>query len=288
MKCDAYHILISGYLDGELAEHETQMLKEHLQTCEACVAYLKRLETMKASVKRYALCQQVPEVPAHFARNITAQLQDLVQATPTPLSARLKTAYRSCVLHVIDRWVASLKARPFAWATAVSCALVALVGVGVVSVVEVSSPPPSVPTEPRSPQTMVSAPSPSESRQAEPPAPQLEMKPEMKMVARPQIRVAQEESPQVSVRSPDAGLKEQAVAPPPGQADTAADMIEIAAEQFSEELDHIEFADEPFIQVARNDSDSVKDYIYSHVIEMYQDQFLDDTVFVGYVQSAFD
>jgi hypothetical protein len=54
-------------------------------------------------------------------------------------------------------------------------------------------------------------------------------------------------------------------------------------------MDHIEFIEvdeESFLNVEKDESVSVEDYVYSHVITVSQDQFIDDALFVGYVQDA--
>jgi hypothetical protein len=63
----------------------------------------------------------------------------------------------------------------------------------------------------------------------------------------------------------------------------------VSPEETEETMENIiEVADEPFILVAHNDeAEPVEDYVYSHVIEAYQGHFVDDVMFVGYVQDAF-
>ncbi len=49
----------------------------------------------------------------------------------------------------------------------------------------------------------------------------------------------------------------------------------------------IEEDESPFIRVASHHTPSVEDYVYSHVVEVYQTHFMDDAVFVGYVHDVF-
>ena len=64
-------------------------------------------------------------------------------------------------------------------------------------------------------------------------------------------------------------------------------MLEVQDDQFTEMVEVVKVAEEPFVRIAHNDeSSSVDDYVYSHVIQGYQDQLVDDVVFVGYVQNT--
>jgi anti-sigma factor RsiW len=45
-ECSKYNLLISAYIDGELSEAEAEELKQHLDTCKDCRAYLKMLEAV--------------------------------------------------------------------------------------------------------------------------------------------------------------------------------------------------------------------------------------------------
>jgi anti-sigma factor RsiW len=115
MDCEAYRILISGYIDGELSEQEMQMLKVHLQTCEACAGYLQKLESMQTALKRYTLFQDMPEIPSNFAGRVTEQLQDIIEEKQSSFGNTLRTRYRTWVIELAERWAGSLKTRPFAW-----------------------------------------------------------------------------------------------------------------------------------------------------------------------------
>jgi len=50
--------------------------------------------------------------------------------------------------------------------------------------------------------------------------------------------------------------------------------------------DFIQFSDEPVVQIAETNSESVESYVYSHIVEASQEQLLDNAVFAGYVQDA--
>ena len=54
-------------------------------------------------------------------------------------------------------------------------------------------------------------------------------------------------------------------------------------------MDHIEFVEvdeESLLNVEKGKGVPVEGYVYSHVITVSQDQFIDDALFVGYVQDA--
>lgn len=135
MKCDAYRILITGYIDEALSENETRMLKEHIRSCETCLHHLQRQEILRTTLKRYAFLQEAPVVPSNFAQKVTAQLQ-ACQPESTPVLERkgFKLRLRTGVLRFVDGWTSSLKARPFAWTAAVSCVMMFAVGFLAVSV----------------------------------------------------------------------------------------------------------------------------------------------------------
>lgn len=239
MDCDAYRLLITGYIDEELSEQEMHTLKAHLQTCEDCLTYLKRAEGMKTALKRYTLCQNMPEVPANFARNVSEQLQEMFEEERMSLGARLRTAYRGFVLDVVERWVSSLKTRPFVWTTSVSCLLLFVAGAMFLNVFRFSSMQEFVQVGKETEQLVAVAP-------------------------QPMIRFEDDETM----------LEDM-------------DDSRFATETSTEPVPDDQFAAEPFIRVAQNGIESVEDYVYSHVIEVYQEPFVDDLVFVGYVQNAF-
>jgi hypothetical protein len=59
-----------------------------------------------------------------------------------------------------------------------------------------------------------------------------------------------------------------------------------SSDRMMEEGEFIQVDEESFLQFAKSESTPVEDYVYSHVITVSQDQFIDDAVFVGYVQDA--
>ena len=135
MKCEAYRILITGYIDNALSENETRMLKQHLGTCEPCLQHLQRQEVLRTTLKRYTFLQEPPVVPSNFAQTVTAQLESLhPESVPVFQPNGLKHRIRQGVLRFADAWSVSLNARPFAWTAAVSCVAVLLVGIAALNV----------------------------------------------------------------------------------------------------------------------------------------------------------
>lgn len=141
MKCEAYRILITGYIDNALSDNETRMLKQHLGTCESCLQHLQRQEVLRTTLKRYAFLQEPPAVPSNFAQKVTAQLESLhPESVPVFQPKGVTHRIRRGVLRFVDAWSVSLNARPFAWTATVSCVAVLLVGIVALNVFYTPSP----------------------------------------------------------------------------------------------------------------------------------------------------
>jgi hypothetical protein len=257
MNCDAYRILISGYIDNELSDDEMQSLKAHLPTCEACLLHLKQMEAMQTRLKRYTLFQDLPETSPNFARKITDQLEKALQEEQLSIAARLRNKYRSFVFNIIELWVNSLQTRPFTWTTSVSCLLVLVMGLAFFDVSQRIS-------LRQSPQFEAEVPT---SQSVIPIAQQ----DEQQQIRSQEVAESKESFPVVNVGS---------------EPSISAPILEAQDDQFVEMVEVVKVAEEPFVRIAHNESSSVDDYVYSHVIEVYQDQFVDDAVFVGYVQNT--
>jgi hypothetical protein len=251
MDCHAYRILMSGYIDDELSGDEMHQLKTHLETCADCLAHLQKLEHMKAVFKRYQLVQDIPDASPNFARTVTGVIQKTVISPERQSSfvARSLGTYRQFVLRLVDSWISSLRARPVTWVTSMSCVLVVVVGVLFVDVFQTVSEQPSE-----------------------------------QYIARTEseFSVEEESEPSIVVFSPTAESpeeQEQIVF-----ADVDVDTSETGT---STSLpDFIEFSDEIVMQVDRSGTEPVRNYVYSHVLEVAQEHLFDDAVFVGYVQDV--
>ncbi len=290
MDCNAYRILITGYIDGELSDDEMQMLKTHLQTCKSCFAYLIRAEAMKTVLKRCRLLQEVPEVPPNFARNISVLLREAAKKEKFPFSVKLRAKYREFVLSIIERWVSSLKTRPFAWMTSISLLVILIAGVVFIDILRTIYQERSIQSG-KAPPTAVmrvaqksEAPGGEESFQFPEAAPELEKREE----SYTQIVVEDEpiryieiipESTTLDEKRELGSLKEGTSKQSP--------VIEASRDRLKEDTKVIEVDEDSFVRSVKSDGVSVEGYVYSHVIEVSQDQFIVDAVFVGYVQDAF-
>jgi len=309
MDCNAYRILITGYLDGELSDDEVQMLKTHLQTCGSCLTYLKRMETMETVLKRYTLLQEVPEVPQDFAHNISAILQGITEKKKLSLAAKMRQKYREFVLDIVEKWVGSLRTRPFAWMASASFLVVliaAVVSVNIFETVYEKKPLqyPGVSPEPVI-QVAQKEKSPVERKSIQFPAvaPEPEKRAETDIQAidggEPIEYVDVDVPPVSTFRAPKPGRtfkKEDEKSPViepsrDGSIDDESVVIEALRDRSMDD-EPVEVAEEAFIRftknegVAKNENVSVEGYVYSHIIEVSQDQFIDDAMFVGYVQDT--
>ncbi len=249
MECSSYRIFINGYLDEELSPDELLKLKTHLQSCAECREYLRRAETMKTTFKHYTLFHPTPKVPEQFARQITTHIEEVVRAETPSLAARIRSAYRTFVLELAERWAGSLRTRPFAWTTLASCLLVCFAGILFFSMTSYSPTPEMAQVGETSPTAPVSAHYP-----------------------------AQTGSP------PSSSDQEHASS----FADTPDSLIrfEESGESVSDDTELVEFAEAPYVRVAQSDTGPVEEYVYSHVLEGYPDHLIDSAVFVGYVQNS--
>lgn len=128
MTCDAYRILITGYIDDELSEADMAALKAHLRACEPCVQHLKRQEALRITLKRYAFIQDAPVVPTSFAQSVTARLQ-AARAEEQP-ALRLHWTPRAAwqgATDIVSVWGERLKIHSVRWAAA-TCSLALLAG----------------------------------------------------------------------------------------------------------------------------------------------------------------
>ena len=306
MDCEAYRILMTGYLDQELSDAEMHLLKAHLSTCASCCADLKRMETMGTVLKRYTLLQEVPEVPSDFAQNISVLLQGTRKQEKISLGAKVRTKSREVVLGIVERWVSSLRIRPFAWMTSVSVLMILLVGSVFVDVLHTVyekkpeqqvniSPQPVMPVAQKDKASVV-----RKSLQLPAVAPKLETQNEPSSPApvagAPTLAEQDERSTQTSGESEP--IQYVKAAPEPVTRAVKRDDRAVEKEEQPSpvsESSHgrlgmnaaelAKSAEESFIQVVKSDRSSVEGYVYSHVIESAQEQFIDDAVFVGYVQN---
>lgn len=279
MNCEASRILISAYLDGELSEQEARLLKAHLQTCESCVSYLQQQEALKNALKHYTLFQESLEAPSDFAKKVAIKLQETFTPEQPPLAARIRRTYRHFVFGFVDSWVNSLKTWPFTWATAVSCMLVLVVGLVSIKVVQQVS----WQEQARMANLEVESPSSIPASSALPDAPRasrgLQQSPSPEKIVSDGQEVFQ--TVELIPETRDMAYKQKKAA------DFSSSLQEETIEFVETNGLIVEEEDSPFIRVASHQGPSVEDYVYSHVVEVYQTHFVDDAVFVGYVHGVF-
>lgn len=265
MDCESSRILIAGYIDEELSDEETRALKNHLQTCEGCLVHLQRMQAMHTVLKRYTFLQDAPAVPVNFARNITAQLQKAAVKQPPPLLAVLQRKYWAAVFQIVAWWRRSLRARPMIWTAAASLLLIVTTGIVFMNIVRLPSQPGSVPL----------------TVQSETPHPAL--------IADEALPNEQDEPIQFSGELAAAADAPEAVEIVSfAESDESLPVVDSSEETRSAFPEFIEVSGESStVRTARNSSASVvKEYVYSHIFEALQGQFVDDMVFAGYVQDV--
>jgi hypothetical protein len=248
MECTVSRILITGYIDNELSDDEMRQLKSHLQACEGCVAHLHKMERMQTVLRRYQLVQDIPEAPSNFARNVSRILQETVPAESQPsVFRRAAFRYRAFVMRLAERWVCSLRARPVTWVTSVSCVFALLAGVAFFDMAQVIQAPLRYTLNHPKQNVLVD----NRSSRLETGQPGQSPK---RLGASPIFEIALHEE---SIESDSAALP-----------------------------DFIRFSDEAVVQIAKTTTEPVDSYVYSHIVEASQEQFLDNPLFASYVQDA--
>lgn len=69
--CEQYAPLLDSFVDGELAEHEAAVVREHLAACAACAAYVSDALAIRAAFGD----MEEPEVPDGFADGVMAVIR---------------------------------------------------------------------------------------------------------------------------------------------------------------------------------------------------------------------
>ncbi len=253
MRCEGFRILITGYIDGELSDREMHTLKAHLNTCTECLQYLQRQEKMQAMFKRYSLVQEAPDIPEHFAATVTDRIHDTLQEKhAASLINTWINKYRRFALHVVESLIHSLTIRPLAWTASMSSVLILLVGLLFFELHQYSS--------------QYSAPQSHAKTVAE--------------ESTPLIVAATEED-----EAPIFGDMEQESLIVFEDSDTPVEEISTGnpAQPLSRPVSLPTADNQQFVKVASH-ADPVEDYVYSHVMEVYQERLVEDVVLVGYVQ----
>lgn len=74
MKCEEVEVLITGYLDGELTQQESQQVRLHIEGCKSCSKTYTELKQMKTEMSELSY-------PQTDAEQLAALENDLVTKT---------------------------------------------------------------------------------------------------------------------------------------------------------------------------------------------------------------
>jgi len=85
MKCSRIKKKLSAYLDGEMPEHEKNIISEHLRQCKDCRAELAALSAVRDVLKSI----EGMEVPPYFIARLRQHIK--AQAKPLPFLQRIKS-----------------------------------------------------------------------------------------------------------------------------------------------------------------------------------------------------
>jgi len=75
MKCERYHLLITGYLDGELSPAEQTELIAHLEQCPACEGELRQHRKLKEITGLMQFKEPVDQVWEYYWANVYNRLE---------------------------------------------------------------------------------------------------------------------------------------------------------------------------------------------------------------------
>ena len=254
MKCEGYRVLITGYIDGELSDREMHTLKMHLNECNECLQHLQRQEKMQAMFKRYSLVQEHPVIPEHFASTITEHLHGNLQEKQAVSFLKTWTErYQRFAFRVIEGLIRSLKVRPLAWTASMSSVLVLLAGILFFELYQYSSK-----------YTI-----PQFSRQIE------YGENESLLVA----SIEEDEVPLFGDMEQESLIVFEDSEIPVDETSSGD-----SAQVLSRFVPSYPATQQQIVKAASHNPDPVEDYVYSHVMEVYQERLVEDVVLVGYVQ----
>ena len=208
---------------------------------------------MQAMFKRYSLVQENPVLPEHFASKITDRIHDTLQEEHTASFISTWTdRYQRFALHVVESLIRSLNVRPLAWTASMSSVLVLLVGMLFFELYQYSS--------------QYSAPQVS-------------------------VQTTEESMPLfvASIEEDEAPLfgdmeQESLIVFEDSKTPVEETSVGDSAQLLSRFIPLYPADKQQFVRVASHNTDSIEDYVYSHVMEVYQERLVENVVLVGYVQ----
>ena len=280
MNCANYRMLMSAYIDHELSDEEAYALKTHLQSCAACVGHLQKMERLHTAFQRYTLVQEQPAVPSAFAQHVMARIQATVTVPPS-WQRRAAARGRAFVIAFTAHWAHSLTRQPLAWTAA--CAGVCLFAAGVL-LTDVATRL-NAPTAPEM-QANVIAPSPQAQG----------VDTLVKSAKTVQLALASQADEQMEgdVFEATEALNGNSLIRIAKHVAGLADVEEAASAAFVDSEAELQDGsprasanrENVIRQDARQKNGNLQEYIYSHILESYQDYAMDDVMFVGYAQDA--
>ena len=96
MQCEEARPLLDTYLDGEVAEAERSLLRDHIEGCTECGPEAAALERLRDGIRRAAPVYRAPEVLRFSLRS--ALRREAAEARPTTMRAAGWLAYAASIL----------------------------------------------------------------------------------------------------------------------------------------------------------------------------------------------
>ena len=96
MQCEEARPLLDAYLDGEVAEAERSLLRDHIEGCTECGPEAAALERLRDGIRRAAPVYRAPEALRFSLRS--ALRREAAEARPTTMRAAGWLAYAASIL----------------------------------------------------------------------------------------------------------------------------------------------------------------------------------------------
>lgn len=106
--CEAYHVLMSGSLDGELCAEEQQRLNEHVQNCPACQREYEMLKRLVAGTAMAFVPEKPPpEAWDDFLDNVYNRLERKTGWAVLIVGMAALFIYGT-ILYFVDPWLSAI------------------------------------------------------------------------------------------------------------------------------------------------------------------------------------